>query len=244
MTTNTNTRFAIYFVPAADTALYRFGAAVLGYDCYTGEPVAPLRDVGATEAGWSALTAEPRTYGFHATLKAPFRLRGEFNQADLLAELRTVPASISPIPTFEPAVGLIEEFVAIVPATASPALDRLAADCVTGFERFRLPMTAEERSRRLAAGLSPNQAANLDRWGYPYVFEEFRFHMTLTGRIGPDRRAAIHALLQNEFAQACGYRPIRLDRLALVRQDHRNAPFRVIGHAPLSRAARGPTIPG
>src|SRR5450755_1194834 len=55
-------RFAIYFVPAANTALYRFGAAVLGYDCYTGEPAARPRDGGLTEAEWAGLTAEPRTY--------------------------------------------------------------------------------------------------------------------------------------------------------------------------------------
>ncbi len=227
-------RFAVYFVPAAETALYRFGAAVLGYDCYTGASVARPRDLGPSEAEWAALTAEPRTYGFHATLKAPFRLRPEFEQADLLADVRTLAASVATIPTLKPAVGLIGGFVAIVPAAASPALDELAAHCVTGLDQFRLPMTAEERSRRLAAGLNLHQIANLDRWGYPYVLEEFRFHMTLTGRIGADRRAAIHALLQAEFARVCGYEPIRLDRLALVRQDHRDAPFRVIGQAPLN----------
>jgi putative phosphonate metabolism protein len=226
-------RFAIYFVPAAGTALYRFGAAVLGYDCYTGEDVARLRDAGMTEAEWAALTAEPRAYGFHATLKAPFRLRAEFDHDDLLAHIRALAASISTIPTLEPTVGLLGGFVAIVPATASPALDRLAADCVADFERFRLPMTAQERCRRLAAGLNPQQAANLDRWGYPYVFEAYRFHMTLTGRIEPARRAAVHALLQDEFARACGPGPIRLDQLVLVCQEHPAASFRVVGHAPV-----------
>jgi len=230
-------RFAIYFVPAAETALYRFGAAVLGYDCYSGAAVAPLRNVGLSEAERTALTAGARTYGFHATLKAPFRLRAEFDQGDLLAEVRALAASIPAIPTFAPAVGLIGGFVAIVPAAASPALEQLAAECVTGFERFRLPMTAPERERRLAGGLNQRQVANLDRFGYPYVLEEFRFHMSLTGRIGPDRRAAIHALLQDGFARACGYEPVRIDRLALVRQDHRDAPFRVIGHAALRPAA-------
>jgi putative phosphonate metabolism protein len=227
-------RFAIYFVPAAASALYRFGTAVLGYDCYTGAGVARLRDAGLTETEWAALTAEPRTYGFHATLKAPFRLADEFDRADLLSHVRTLAASIATVPTFEPAVALIGGFVAIVPRIASPALDRLAADCVTAFDRFRLPMTAQETSRRAASGLSKRQTANLDRWGYPYVFEEFRFHMTLTGRIDLDRRAAIHALLQNRFAQACGNEPIRLDRIAVARQDHANAPFRVIGHAPIA----------
>jgi putative phosphonate metabolism protein len=228
-------RFAIYFVPAAGSALYRFGAAVLGYDCYTGEDVERLPDRGLTQAEWAALTAEPRRYGFHATLKAPFRLRAGLDPEDLLASVRKLAASIPTAPTLEPVVGLIGGFVAIVPATQSPALDRLAAECVTAFERYRLPMSAQERDRRLAAGLSPHHAANLDRFGYPYVFEEFRFHMTLTGRIGPDRRAAVHSLLQSQFARACGHGTIQLNRLALVRQDHSDTSFRVIGHAALGR---------
>jgi len=215
--------------PAPGSALAAFGDAILG--------PGPAPGPEALRAILAAHTAEPRRYGFHATLKAPFRLQGEFDHADLLAEVRTFAAAVPTIPALEPAVGLIAGFVAIVPRTASPALDRVAADCVTAFDRFRLPMTAPERSRRLAAGLSPRQAAHLERWGYPFVFEEFRFHMTLTGRIAPDRRAAIHALLQDEFAKACGYGPIWLDRLALARQDRPDAPFRVIGHGPVSRAA-------
>jgi len=226
-------RFAIYFVPAADSVLYRFGTAVLGYDCYTGTPVARLGGAGLSEAEWAALTAEPRTYGFNATLKAPFRLRDAFDQDALLAQLKTLAASITLIPSFEPAVGLIGGFVAILPRTASPGLDQLAADCVRDFERFRMPMTEPERSKRLAAGLSPRQTANLDRWGYPYVFEEFRFHMTLAGRIEPDRRAALHALLQTEFLRLHGPGPVRIDQLSLMCQEHPEAPFRVMGYAGL-----------
>jgi putative phosphonate metabolism protein len=230
-------RFAIYFVPGAGTALYRFGASVLGYDCYTGEDVDRLRDGGLTPAEWAALTAEPRRYGFHATLKAPFRLKAELDHEDLVACMRTLAASMQTVPTLEPVVGLIGGFVAIVPAIQSPALDQLAADCVTTFERFRLPLTAQERDRRLAAGLSPREAANLERFGYPYVLEEYRFHMTLTGRIAPDRRAAVHNLLQNAFGKACGHGTIRVNRLALVRQDEADGAFRVIGHAVLGRTA-------
>jgi putative phosphonate metabolism protein len=230
-------RFAIYFVPAADSALYRFGAAVLGYDCYTGTPIARPGEAGLSEAEWAALTAEPRTYGFHATLKAPFRLRGEFDPDALLAQLQTLAASIITIPSFEPDVGLIGGFVAILPRTASPALDQLAAECVRGFERFRLPMTQQERSKRLGAGLSPHQEENLDRWGYPYVFEEFRFHMTLAGQIEPDRRPAIHTLLQTEFLRHHGHGAVQIDQLALMRQEQPDEPFRVIGHARLGDRA-------
>jgi hypothetical protein len=185
--------------------------------------------LSATE--WTALTAEPCTYGFHATLKAPFRLRGECDPDALLADVRALAASVATMPTLAPMVALISGFVAIVPRAPAPAVERLAADCVTAIDRFRLPMTAQERVKRLAAGLSRSQTAHLDRWGYPYVLEEFRFHMTLTGRIEAERRHAIHALLRDAFARHCGTEPIALDRLALVRQDEPRAPFRVIADA-------------
>jgi hypothetical protein len=227
-------RFAIYFVPAAGTVLYRFGASVLGYDCYTGETVARPHAIDLPEAEWAALTAEPATYGFHATLKAPFWLRGEFDPQDLLASLQTLAAS-SPSIRFAAAVQLIAGFVAVVPAVPSPAIDHLAAQCVMAFDQFRLPPRQAERTRRLAAGLNPRQIDHLDRWGYPYVFEEFRFHMTLTGRVAPEHRRKTHALMQSEYGRQCSGSLIRLDRIALVRQDGPLARFRVIGQARLGQ---------
>jgi hypothetical protein len=132
-------------------------------------------------------------------------------------------------------VDLIAGFVAIVPQNPAAAVGQLAADCVVRFDRFRAPMTAEERARRAAAGLSVAQMNNIERWGYPYVLEEFRFHMTLTGRLAADRRAAIHARLREAYAQACGFHPIGVDQLALVRQDHVGSPFRVVGPPALLR---------
>jgi putative phosphonate metabolism protein len=221
-------RFAIYFVPAPESALYRFGAAVLGYDCYSGQAIARPPDLGLSAADWEDLTREPRTYGFHATLKAPFWLAGAFDQAELIKEVRGLAASLSPAPPIEPLVGEIAGFIAIVPRAASLALEKLAARCVTALDRLRLPLTPQERERRLAGGLSDRQIALLDSFGYPYVLEEFRFHMTLTGRIASDRRAVVHALLRDAFARAVGSEPMPIDRLAVLRQDHPQARFRVI----------------
>lgn len=232
------TRFAIYFVPAADSAIYRFGAAVLGHDCYTGRAIARPGDLGLRAAEWDELTREPRTYGFHATLKAPFRLAGAFGQAELVKEARLLASALPPIPLIEPAVESIAGFIAIVPRTASAALDELAGRCVTALDRFRLPLTLQERERRLAAGLSKRQIALLDRFGYPYVLEEFRFHMTLTGRIGFARRNGVHALLRHAFARAVGYAPVPIDRLAVLRQDDPQACFRVVEQIPLPGVTR------
>jgi putative phosphonate metabolism protein len=224
-------RYAIYFVPAADTALYRFGATALGYDCFSGTeiPTFDALPVGAGE--WRALTNEPRRYGFHATLKAPFRLATERNEAELIGAFEEFARAIDTFPTIETAVRLLERFVAIVPAFANAALGRLAASCVTHFERFRAPLTEADHNRRVSVHLTVQQAANVARWGYPYVFDEFRFHMTLTGALAPDRQELMLAYLRDVFARDHGEHPIPVDRLALLRQDSPDARFVVAAHA-------------
>jgi len=84
-------------------------------------------------------------------------------------------------------------------------------------------------------GLTARQAKNLERWGYPFVFEEFRFHMTLTGPIVRDRRDAIRTLLQSRFDAIDGARqPLAVAQIALLRQEDRSTPFRVILQADLT----------
>jgi putative phosphonate metabolism protein len=227
-------RFAIYFVPPATTALYRFGAGFLGYDCYTGHDLGYTQKTGLRAAEWAELTREPRKYGFHATLKAPFQLLPKLTEMDLATELRRIAASPRMVPTIEPIVQALGSFVAVVSDRANAAVDRLAADCVTAFEEFRLPLAPEERARRLAAGLSARQIAHLDRWGYPYVFDEFRFHMTLTGPVDGQRRGAIVTLLQALLNHVTGGDPLPIAQLVLVRQDARTAPFRVVCQAELT----------
>lgn len=229
-----DTRYAVYFVPPANSDLYRFGAGFLGFDCYTGDDLGCPDDVGLDAREWAEITQEPRRYGFHATLKAPFRLEPPFTAEDLTAELRRLAAIPRALPAIEPAIQPIGRFIAIVPGERSEEVDRLASDCVMAFDRFRSPLTLQEKDRRLAAALTEGQVRNLDRWGYPYVFDDFRFHMTLTGPIGADRRAAIVALLQARFNRVNGNNALRIARLVLARQDAPSARFRVACQAELT----------
>ena len=96
-------------------------------------------------------------------------------------------------------------------------------------------MTAKERARRTASHLSPSQMQNLDRWGYPFVFEDFRFHMTLTGPLPKAARDHVIAVLQRAFDHTCGKSEIAVDRLALAHQPDERARFRVLCQAELSR---------
>ena len=221
-------RYAIYFAADADSALSRFGAELLGYDAHTGNempfPDVPLR----TAPDWRDITADPRKYGFHATLKAPMALAPGKTEAELAAACATFANQARMIPLIRLVVDSISGFIAVIPAEPVGDLQQLAADCVRNFDSFRAPLSAEDRARRRPEKLSERQRDYLDRWGYPYVMEEFRFHMTLTGRLDTQRRGPVLEMLRTRFA-ALGLDTLAIDRMALFRQDEAKARFRIIG---------------
>jgi putative phosphonate metabolism protein len=220
-------RYAIYYVPAPNSDLDRFGAELLGYDAFGGK-VLPFPD-GITTAvtDWRDLTQDPRQYGFHATLKAPFALGPGKSEAELIAACKAFAGTARPIPVITPVVNPISGFIAVVPANPSVELNRLAADCVRDFDWFRAPLTAEDRARRNPSALTAAQLEHLDRWGYPYVMDDFRFHMTLTGRVPAERREQLVALLRQRFA-ALDLRTLAIDRIAVFRQNDAGSRFRVL----------------
>ncbi len=132
------------------------------------------------------------------------------------------------IPVIEPVVDAISGFIAVIPGGRSDDLQQLATDCVTGFDAFRAPLSAADRAWRKPERLTARQCDYLDRWGYPYVMEEFRFHMTLTGRLSDERRGPIVAQLRERFA-AIDLTGLSIDRIALFKQADGASRFRIIG---------------
>ena len=212
--------------------LYRFGASLLGYDALNAQLVTLPKSVVEAIPSWHKLTEDPRKYGFHATLKAPFRLSSGAVEADLVAAFEEFTGGCRTIPVIRPVARLLRHFIAIVNDAPNADLTRLADDCVTVFESFRAPLTLQDRERRLKSPLSSNQIAMLDRWGYPYVFEEFFFHMSLTGRIEHAARAQTLEVIAAQFARL-DQQSLAIDRLALFRQDHPSAKFTAIRHIAL-----------
>jgi putative phosphonate metabolism protein len=230
-------RYAIYFVPAPSSPLYRYGSSVLGYDAYTGASVGFPDAFGSGAVNWNELTAAPRRYGFHATLKAPFHLAPSCTEPQLVKALQNFAGLGHAVRSFRPTLRELEDFIAVVPQNAEAALDALAASCTTIFDAYRAPMSPQERARRLASGLSQVQIQNLDRWGYPYVLSEFRFHMTLTGAVPQRRKKAVLAVLLNVYRHMKVEPSIAIDRLALMKQETPSAPFRVLNDAELEMGA-------
>jgi putative phosphonate metabolism protein len=227
-------RYAIYHAPAPGSDLDRFGAQLLGYDAYSGEDLPFPNEIIRMAPDWRDLTKDPRKYGFHATLKVPMSLAPGRSEPELLAACESFAGKPRPIPVLTPVVGSISGFIAVVPDGPSLEVERLAADCTHEFDSFRAPLTAANPARRNPSDLTPRQREYLDRWGYPYVMEEFRFHMTLTGRLAAERREPVLTMLRNSFS-ATGLKTLAIDRIAVFRQENADSRFRIVKHWQLRR---------
>jgi len=171
------------------------------------------------------LTAEPRRYGFHATMKAPFRLAEGASEQELRTELEALAQSRRPF-LQRMRVARIGRFFAIVADGPSPELNELADEAVKRFERFRAPLTEAEFQRREPEKLSPLQLRNLRTWGYPHVFADFRFHMTLTGKVPEEKAEKMQTVLDTIFSPLLE-EPIVIGGLALFVQPDADQPFHV-----------------
>jgi putative phosphonate metabolism protein len=229
-------RFALYYAPPPTDPLWRRAAQWLGRD-----PADAWANVAAEIPGIAAArrletSASARRYGFHATMKAPMTLAVGAARAELEAELRRFGLAQAPVTIGQLKVAWIEGFVALIPEHQSPALTAFAGEVVAHFDRFRAPLTGAERDKRIGGQLSPRQIELLDAYGYPYVMEEFRFHMTLTDRLVDTDRNEIMAAAQSWFAPLLEMDYV-LDRLALFHEPAPGAPFMRLSDFPLTEKA-------
>lgn len=211
----TFTRYAIYFAPPQGAEWSRFGASWLGWDMEVGAEVAHPEVEGLDVA---AITATPRKYGLHATMKPPMRLAKGCSLADLEAACATLAATQAPVTLDGLQLARLGRFLALRPLGDESALNALAAACVTELDAFRAPAPEAELARRRVAGLSPEQEQNLLNWGYPYVLDQFRFHITLTGKLPKPELPGVEAALQAHLMPLVPA-PFVIKDLALMGED-------------------------
>ena len=226
-------RWAIYFAPAAGTALHDFGSRWLGRDAASGATVPQPAVPGLDPGRLAALTEDARRYGFHATLKAPFHLKNERSLAELEAAAQDFAAARAPIVV---RLGLrsLGGFLALMTTPPDSRVTTLAADVVRELDGFRALPSDAELARRREADLSAQQEALLQRWGYPFVMGEFRFHMTLSSRLpdGPEREAIVAAL--EPRAAAVTRDPVAIDAIALFVQERKGGAFVMVRRFPFT----------
>lgn len=221
-------RFAIYYAPGATEPLWRKAAEWLGRDPLTGATIdGPL--AGTTRDALFDRSVSARRYGFHATIKAPMMLAEGRSRGELEDALAAFAAEVEPAAIGRLKLTLIDGFLALVPAQQTAELTDFAGDVVEAFEPFRAQPSAAERERRLKGGhLSARQVELMDRFGYPYVFEQFRLHLTLTDRLPEHEREAYTRAATAHFG-ALAEAETMLDRLVLFHEPEPGAPFVRLG---------------
>jgi ribose 1,5-bisphosphokinase len=233
-------RYALYFAPERGSGWDRFGARWLGRCAASGRELPRPRIEGLDAGAFEALTAAPRRYGFHATLKPPFRLAAGTSFAALVQAVERFCARQTALrlPALE--VAELDGFLALRPALADARIDALAAACVRGLDRFRAPPGAAELARRRRGGLSAHEDGLLRRWGYPYVMDRFRFHFSLTASLRgtpPPVVAALRAAACAAIAPLAD-EPLPLDALCIFEEPHEGADLRMVHRAPFGHRGR------
>jgi putative phosphonate metabolism protein len=222
-------RFAIYAAPGTGSADATGAALREKAERWLGRSVSGDTVTSYIPAGWTreavdAMTVDARRYGFHATLKPPFRLAEGRTPEELDAAVARFAAGSAAAAIPQLSLARLGGFFALVPGAEAPGLYALADEVVQGFDDFRAPATDAEIARRNPASLTPRQRELLKTWGYPYVLDEFRFHLTLTDRIPDGQRPEVERTLSDWFAALLGA-TVPVDALALFREDEPGAPF-------------------
>lgn len=209
-------RYAIYYAPR-DGAFADATAAWLGWDACKGRAAAhpALQGLPAAVAD---LTAAPRKYGFHGTIKAPFRLLPGIGQGDLEGEVKALAQHLPAVRMAGLTLQRLKGFLALLPEGDETELMALAADVVTRLDHLRAPLTEAEIARRRPERLTPRQRNLLDIWGYPHVMEEFRFHLTLSSDLSEGLAEQVAAVLR-PWLEPVLPRPFVIEDLCLFGED-------------------------
>ena len=237
MAAPTAPRYAIYYAPEPGSALDTFGQTWLGLRGRDALAAAIGKSSKVSLDRITQLTESPRRYGFHGTLKPPFELNPASRAEGLISATRVFARSRAPIQLPPLELAVIGKFIALTPVAESAALEKLAAACVRAFEGYRSPLSKRQEEDYKLNKLTVHQEQMLEHWGYPYVMEEFRFHISLTDRIDEDaEREAVMALLAN-FAKPVLGQPILIRDLVVFAQDGLGQPMKAIERIPFGRAA-------
>ena len=212
-------RVAVYYAPRPDDPLFAAAATWLGRDPKS-NAVVPQPEIPSI----AELTAEPRLYGFHATLKPPMRLAQGRQWSDVLQATQELARHAAPFELPNLAVSDVHGFLALRETQPSTPLQALADACVAQLDPLRALPSETELSRRRRAELTPRQEAMLQRWGYPYVFDTWFFHMTLTRRLSEAEKQRVQPLAEQHFAHAIAV-PRRVLDVCLFIQPQPGAPF-------------------
>ena len=215
-------RFAIYFIPD-QIEFANLGASWLGWDIITGKEV---RQIGLNDFDIKRFTEQPKKYGFHATVKAPFRMNGSKSSTELMSTFDEFAKICAPVILEGLEVKKLGDFLALRPVGSEAKLNSLVANVVEHFDCFRAPLTQKEIAKRRRIKLTTIQETLMKKWGYPFVRSEFQFHITLTGPLSQNDAHTAQSAVESFFGDIIK-EPFKINSLCLSGEDE-NGRFHLI----------------
>lgn len=227
-------RYAVYFAPKENSQLSQFGETILARTA-TAAREADASCSFTDQARWRALTNKPAHYGFHATLKAPFELRDDVTVDQLLLAVEMFASTQKSLTLESLAPRYLSRFMALTLTEQHGDLTKFAFSCVTEFESFRKPLSEADIKRRRLRSLTPQQDTLLQKYGYPYIADEFKFHMTLSDAM-EDSDQDYQEWVQDQYSRCVTRTPV-LDQVAIYAQATRENAFIQLAAFPLLASA-------
>jgi hypothetical protein len=232
MATERGPRYAIYYAPEPGSPLDVFGRT--WFDEKNNGNAAAIAKLNPKRL--AELSEGSRRYGFHGTLKPPFGLNPSASVESLLNAARVFARTLSPVEIPPLELAIIGKFIAFTPTAQSAALEKLSAACVRAFEAYRVPLTEEQLESYKLNRLTVHQEQMLAHWGYPYVMEEFRFHISVTDRIDdPHEREEIIDALEKVAKPILG-KPVVVRHLTVFSQEAIDQPMVALERIPFGRS--------
>jgi putative phosphonate metabolism protein len=207
-------RYAVFYAPKQDSALADFGCSWLGWHAENKCAMDRPNIEGLSKNEIENITKTATRYGFHATLKPPFHLAEGKTVEQLDLAIQSMAASLSPLKAGPLKLAKIGSFIALVPSDGALEISTIADTCVSLLDGFRRPLSHVEVMKRRANRLSESQDALLLKWGYPYVMDEFRFHLTLSDRLEGEQMNRIYKSLETECAEILSH-PFMIEDICL-----------------------------
>jgi putative phosphonate metabolism protein len=227
-------RYAIYLAPQEGSQLHQLASRWLGRNASTGELAEPELPTSISRVAWRTATKDPRRYGFHATLKPPFQLMKGARVEALKESLQKIADEHTAF-TLPPLIlGALGHFLALILSAPSPLLHQLASDCVRDLDLFRAPSDSVDLAKRMRPSHNVAEQQNLIRWGYPYVLDTWKFHLTLTNSLKLEDLELFRNHLSQRFAEVC-QQPMQCDSICLFEEPTPGAPLLLTARFPLAQ---------
>ncbi|WP_290919709.1 DUF1045 domain-containing protein [Halodesulfovibrio sp.] len=226
-------RYAIYYTPPRNSLLESAGIHWLGRTPLRYGQIPKDIPEGFFKQEYYQIIEAPRWYGFHGTIRAPFELAKNVTPEAFIKEISQICRNHAPFSFAGLSINCFGGFLALTPTAASPDLLKLHSDLTRRLDHLRPQLSRFDLKRHLDKKLSERQERLLRRFGYPFVLEEFKFHMTLTGTIEDRLRRSYKEKLES-ILNPYLTESIPVNEVTVFMQPDRKTPFVEYTRIPLT----------